>query len=88
MEQVSVAGFEFKVKQASDSTSFYGTAKVNGQVYFATIKVTRREDGTPKIGIADYRVETFYGRNLRGKANVKLEEMMCDAKEFALAYVA
>lgn len=85
---INVAGFKFDVKKSSDAITFNGTTKIAGQIYFARIKVTYRADGSSKIAIGDSRFETFCGKSPRGKANVKLEEMMADAKEFALSFAA
>lgn len=87
---MSVEGFSsFEAVPSDDgSVNFYGTAKVKGEKYFATIKVTRREDGSPKIGLTDSRFETMTGKNVRGAANVTLEDLMDTAKEAALAWAS
>lgn len=68
------------------SINFSGTAKIGGQVYFAGLKVTLREDGSPKIGLGDHRFETMTGKPVRGIANVTLEGIMGDAIEAALEW--
>lgn len=85
---LSVPGFSsLEASPLTDGTiSFNGTAKVKGSTYFAIIKVTFREDGTPKIGLGDYKFETFTGKSARGAAYVVLEDLMADAKESALAW--
>lgn len=85
---LSVAGFSSleASPQSDGSISFNGTAKVKGSTYFAIIKVTFRDDGSPKIGLGDYKFETFTGKSARGAANVPLEDLMADAKESALAW--
>jgi hypothetical protein len=86
---IQVAGFtSFEASQKADgSVSFTGTAKVNGESYFARIKVTRKDDGSPKIGLTDANFETFTGKPVRGKSNAKLEELMDLAKDSALNWV-
>lgn len=83
-----VQGFSsFEAQPLTDgSISFNGTAKISGSCYFAMLKVTARDDGTARIKLGDYRFETFTGKPVRGAANVKLEELMADAKEVALAW--
>lgn len=84
--EIQVDGFSsFEGVTSKDgSTTYHGTAKVKGDTYFATVKVTHREDGSPRIGLTDYRFETMTGKSVRRSANTTLEALMERAKEAAL----
>ena len=85
---LDVPGFSnFEAIPSNDgSVKFYGTAKIKGETYYSTITVTFREDGTPKIGLTDYRFETTTGKPVRGSANVALEALMDEAKSAAITW--
>lgn len=86
LAQISLNGFRnFEASSMRDgSVTFFGSVKIVDAMYCATIKVTLREDGSPKIGLGDYRFETMTGKKVRGAANTQLEELMSNAKEAAL----
>jgi hypothetical protein len=87
LQVTGFTGFEAR-PMADGSISFSGSVKIGSGRYFASIKVTAREDGSPSIKLGDYRFETFTGKPVRGSANIKLEDLMDSAKDVALAWAA
>lgn len=84
--QLNVPGFiSFSVIPQKDrSVNFSMTAKADGSLYFSSLRLTIREDGTPKL--AANRFETLTGKSVRAKANAKLEDLMDGAREAALSW--
>jgi len=84
--EITVQGFlSFEAVQHADgSIQFVGRTRVHGQTYFFNLKTTKGEDGQPRIRLGDARFETMTGKNVRGKANIELEELMDAAKDAAL----
>ena len=77
---MDVPGFKrFSVTEGDGETSFHGTAKVLGQIYFFSLAVVNNR-------VSRYRFETFTGKNVWGAANVKLEGLMDVARKHALKY--
>lgn len=78
---IEVNGFtRFRVTQDADGkTSFMGTAKIKGSIYFFTANDLLLPDGTH--GLSSIRWETFTGKTVRGSANVLLEDLIDVVRE-------
>ena len=75
---LAVAGFASveTVDNADGTVSVYGTAVVRSQKYFATFNVKGAGSEAPTATIGKW--ETFTGKQVRGSANVTLENLMDD----------
>lgn len=87
MTDLAIPGFQsFSALPADGGVVAQGCAKVAGSLYFFRFEFARSDNGL-RERVLSRKVETFCGKPIRGKINVRLEAMADAAAEAALTAI-